>query len=222
MARTALVVGATGLVGGHVIDRLVARDEWSRILVLARRSIGRTGEKIAEHIVDFEKLASDGASLDIGGATVDDVFCCLGTTIKVAGSQDRFRRVDQDYTVAVARLARSAGACRLALVSSIGASETTGNFYLRVKGETERDVRALGYETVIIARPSYLLGERTERRTAESAGIAVASALAPLMLGGLRAYRPIRGEQVAAALVNAIAAGDTGVRVLTYADLVLK
>ena len=219
MARTALLVGATGLVGGNVLDLLVADARWSRVIVLARRTVNRADAKIAERIVDFEALVDKPESADVG-SEIDDVFACLGTTIKVAGSEEKFRHVDHDYTVAVARLARKAGARRLALVSSIGAAEKASGFYLRVKGETERDVSDLGYECVVIARPSFLVGDRTESRPAERAGIAVASALAPLFLGGLRAYRPIAARDVARSLIRAISTGEPGHHVLTHAELV--
>ena len=220
MARTALLVGATGLVGGHVLDRILEDARWSRVLVLARRTAARSHEKLAEHIVDFEALVTEPEASGLSLDGVDDVFACLGTTIKVAGSQERFRRVDHDYTVAVARLARDAGARRLALVSSIGADERARNFYLRVKGETERDLRHLSYESFVIARPSVLVGERSVGRAGESAGIAVMSAVAPLMLGRLRAYRPIAARDVGVAIVEALAVDEPGVRVLTHADLV--
>ncbi len=213
--RTALLAGATGLVGGHVKSVLLAHPDYRRVTVLVRRPLGgESNAKLSEVVVDFEALAEHAAEL---GA--DDVYACLGTTIKVAGSQEKFRRVDHDYTVAVAELAKKAGATRLALVSSVGAAATSGNFYLRVKGETERDVAALGYDAVSIARPSLLVGDRRESRPAEAAGIAVARALAFTMVGGLRAYRPIEAKAVAAALVRATLDGAPGVRVLEFAEL---
>jgi len=226
MSRVALVVGATGLVGGLVVDRLLADARWSRVVVLARRDLGKSSEKLTTRIVDFEVLAGDddpaaeaakAALADI--ERVDDVFVCLGTTIKVAGSQEKFRRVDHDYAVASARLGRDAGARRLALVSSVGASESSSAFYLRVKGETERDVRALGFESTVIARPSFLVGDRSDKRPGEQAGILFARAAAPLMAFGLRKYRPIEARAVAAAMIEAVAAGEPGDRVLGFDDL---
>lgn len=211
MARTALLVGATGLVGGHVLDRLLDDARWSEVHVLARRGAGRTHAKLVEQLVDFESLPAL--------SPVDDVFACLGTTIKAAGTQERFRRVDHHYTVSVARLAQQAGAQRLALVSSVGANERSGNFYLRVKGETERDVRALGWETLVLARPSFLVGERDQARAGERLGIALAGVVAPLMLGGLRRYRPIEARDVAAALVASLARSERGERILEHEDL---
>jgi uncharacterized protein YbjT (DUF2867 family) len=214
--RTALVAGATGLVGGYVKELLLDNPAYGRVTLLVRRAQERSqaSEKARELVVDFEALAEHAAEL-----AVDDVYACLGTTIKVAGSQEKFRRVDHDYTVAVAELAKKAGATRLALVSSVGATEKGGNFYLRVKGETERDVAALGYATVSIARPSLLVGPRKESRPAEAAGIAVARALAFTMVGGLRGYRPIEAKTVAAGLVRATLDGAPGVRVLQFAEL---
>ncbi|MBS2018412.1 MAG: NAD(P)H-binding protein [Deltaproteobacteria bacterium] len=219
MARTALVVGATGLVGREVVGELVASDRWSRVFVLARRTTGVAHAKLVEHTVDFETLADAPESASAAIQDVDDVFACLGTTIKVAGSEDRFRRVDHDYTVAAARLGHARGARRIGLVSSVGASES-GTFYLRVKAETERDVRAIPFESVVIARPSFLVGERHEQRTGERVGIALASLVAPLMFGAARAYRPIAAADVARALVRAVGEGaPPRDRILTFEDL---
>jgi uncharacterized protein YbjT (DUF2867 family) len=216
MPRTALVVGATGLVGGHVIDFLFERESWSRVIVLARRSLGRTHPKLEEHLVDFERLDAHRESF----AGAEDVFACLGTTKKAAGSDERRRRIDHDYTVEAARLAHEVGASRLALVSSVGASESASSFYLRVKGDTERDVRALGYDQLVIAQPSFLQGDRAEDRPGEAVGIAVSRVLSRAMIGPLRTYRPIDARVVAAALVNGLSRDEPGVRVLTYDDLI--
>jgi uncharacterized protein YbjT (DUF2867 family) len=211
VGRSALVAGGTGLVGGHVVALLLESAACERVVLLARRPVDRSHSKLEIRVVDFEALP------DL--PPVDDVYACLGTTIKVAGSRERFARVDHDYTVSVARRAKDAGATRLALVSSVGASERSTSFYLRVKGETERDVRALGYASTVIARPSFLVGERSERRAAEAAGIAVARALAWTMIGPARAYRPIDARTVAAGMIGALAQGKPGARVLEYDEL---
>jgi len=207
--RTALLAGASGLVGGHVLELLLSDPAYERVHTLVRRPRLSPNKKLSEHLVDFEKL-------DLSAIRVDDVYACLGTTIKVAGSQENFRRVDHDYTVLVARLARGQGARRLALVSSVGASPKASNFYLRVKGDTEENVGALGYETLAVARPSFLVGERSQKRPGEKIGIAVAGALSFAMVGGLRRYRPIEARSVAAAMIAALKAGDAGVRVIEY------
>jgi uncharacterized protein YbjT (DUF2867 family) len=213
--RTALLAGATGLVGGHCLDLLLARPDVARVHLLLRRALGRGDAKIVEHVVDFEHLAEAAAAF-----AVDDVYACLGTTIKVAGTQERFRHIDHDYTVDLARRARAAGAARLALVSSVGAAATARTFYLRVKGETERDVAALGFPTLAILRPSMLVGERREKRAGEAVGVAVSRALAFAMVGGLRAYRPIAARTVAAAMVGALMGDGTGQRLLEHDAIV--
>jgi uncharacterized protein YbjT (DUF2867 family) len=225
MARSALVVGATGLVGGACLRALLSEPVYARVAVLARRALDATHAKLTTHVVDFEALAADSAR----GATalvppdalsVDDVYACLGTTMKAAGSEARFRRVDHDYTLAVAQLARRAGAKRLGLVSSVGAGVAAQNFYLRVKGETERDLRALEFEVLEIARPSVLLGERRDARPGEAIAMRVLPPVAPLFVGPMRQYRPIDAGTVANALIAALLRGNPGAHVRTYAELV--
>ncbi len=213
--RTALLAGATGLVGRSCLERLLEHPAYERVVVLVRRPTGKSHDKLQEIRVDFEKL-DDLSPLP----AVDDVFVALGTTIKAAGSKEAFSKVDHDYVVSVARLGKRAGARRIAIVSSIGADSVTANFYLRVKAETERDVRGLSYECVEILRPSLLVGERGERRTGEAFGIALTRAVQGLMVGPLRAYRPIEAREVAAAMVSALVSDDTaGVRIRTYDDI---
>lgn len=213
--RTALLVGATGLVGRHVLDALLADEAYGRTVVLVRRSTGRSHDKLTECVVDFETLSN--APIPSG---IDDVFACLGTTIKVAGSQERFRRVDYDYTVQSATLAKQHGARRLGLVSSVGASATSSTFYLRVKGETERDLEALGFESFSVARPSLIVGERQEHRTGESIAMTLSKALSFALVGGLRPYKPIGADVIAHALVDSVLAGEPGTHVLTFDALV--
>ena len=212
--RSALLVGATGLVGGHLLERLLAEPAYTAVTVLARRDPGHRDARLDARIVDFEKLSAADVP------AVDDVYCALGTTIAVAGSQDAFRRVDHDYPVRVAELARAAGASRFGLVSSIGADAGARTFYLRVKGETERDVAAVGFGTLEIMRPSGMFGERAERRIGERLTIPVLRAVSGLLGGPLRQYRAVRGSRVAEALVAAVLAGEEGVHVRTYGDIV--
>lgn len=214
MSRTALLVGATGLVGGRCLARLLDDPAWERVRVLTRRPTRVAHAKLEEVVdpLDPERLPAVPAA--------DDLFCCLGSTIKAAGSQAAFRRVDHDLVVAVARRAREGGAGRAALVSSVGADPTSWNFYLRTKGEAERDVAALGFECLEVARPSFLVGRRAEPRPAEAAGIAASSALAGLLVGPTRRYRPIDADVVAAALLTALRRGAPGVHRREYDELV--
>jgi uncharacterized protein YbjT (DUF2867 family) len=212
-SRTALLAGATGLVGRSCLERLLATGTYERVRVLVRRPVGMSHEKLEELRVDFDALES----LSLG--PVDDVFVALGTTIKAAGSQEAFYKVDHDYVVATAKLGKRAGARRLALVSSIGVGGAASNFYLRVKGETERDVQAVGYECLEIFRPGLLVGERQEKRSGEAFGIAATKLVSGLFLGSLRQYKPIEATEVAAAMVAAIRKGEPGVHVRTFEDM---
>jgi len=182
--RSAVVLGASGLVGGELLDRLLGAPEWGRVVAVGRRALAREHPKLAQRVVDFERLAEAADAF-----AVDDVFCCLGTTIRQAGSQAAFRRVDHDYPLEAARLALNRGAEQYLLVSAIGADAGARVFYNRVKGEVERDVAALALPRVVIVRPSLLLGERAEFRLGERVAAVGMRVAAPLLVGALREYR---------------------------------
>ncbi|HET7229457.1 MAG TPA: oxidoreductase [Longimicrobium sp.] len=207
--RTALVLGATGLVGGHCLELLLADASWSRVTVIARRPSGRSHPRLNEVAADFERLEEQAHAF-----AADDVFCCLGTTIRKAGSQAAFSRVDHDYVVRSAELARQQGARRFLLVSALGADPGSRVFYNRVKGEAERDVTALPFEGVALLRPSLLLGERAERRRSEALAQKAAPFLSPLLWGPLRKYRALPAAAVARAMVRLAREGFAGVRVV--------
>lgn len=197
MARIALVAGATGLVGGALLERLAANADYREVRVLGRRAPARVDGKVRFVASDFGNLASLAREL-----AVDDVFCCLGTTIRKAGSQAAFERVDYHMVVDLARAAHQAGAKRFLVVSAVGASERSAAFYSRVKGRMEKAVAALPFEAVHLVRPSLLLGDRAERRPAEQAAQVFAPWLAPVLRGPLARYRAVTADDVAAALVT--------------------
>ena len=211
-ARTAILAGATGLVGRNCLDSLLTSSVYDRVTVVVRRPLAVTHTKLEQLIVDFESLGE----LDAVGA---DVFCALGTTIRKAGSQEEFRRVDFGYTTMVARLASEAGARQFVLVSSVGANARSRNFYLRVKGETENALLALPFEAVHVFRPSFLIGKRAESRPGEGAGIAAASALSFLFAGPLKRYRPIEAVKVARAMVRSAVEGRPGPHVYHWPEI---
>ena len=163
---------------------------------MSRRPLALSHAKLRTELVDFDGLRSLGESCD-------DLFCCLGTTIRKAGSREAFRRVDHDYPLALAKLGKAAGTQQFLLVSALGADAGSSVFYSRVKGETERDIAAIGLPKIVFMRPSILLGERHEQRPGEKAGIFIGKLIAPLLLGRLRKYRPIRADDVAAAMIYA-------------------
>jgi uncharacterized protein YbjT (DUF2867 family) len=207
--RTALLLGATGLVGGHCLDLLLEDETYGRVTVLVRRRMERAHPKLEQRVIDFDRLG-DQAEL----FQSHDVFCCLGTTIRKAGSEEAFRRVDFDYTVESARLAAGEGAEQFLVVTAVGADPNSRIFYNRVKGEVEVAVERLPFRSVIILRPSLLLGERTELRLGERLAEPVARVFSPLLRGGLRKYRPIHARRVAAAMVRLAREGREGVRVV--------
>ncbi len=215
MSRTALVAGASGLVGGHLLQLLLTDSAYGRVISLSRRLLETRDPKLWQDIVDF---GSVDAPNDL--PHIDDVFCCLGTTIKTAGSQRAFRRVDYDYVFAFARIGQRAGAAQFLLVSAIGADPASRVFYSRVKGEVEVAVRRLPYEAVQIFRPSFLMGKRKESRLGERLGVPVARAVAPLLVGPLRRYRPIQAADVARAMVQIAKEQPRGPNVFEYDGII--
>ena len=198
MSRSALLVGTTGLVGGRLLSRLLAHPDYDRVAVWVRRPVSLQIHKFSQLVVDFDRLADYAAQFD-----AQDVYVALGTTIKKAGSQEAFRRVDFDYPLALARIAKERGALRFLLVSALGADAHSRVFYNRVKGEGEQAIAGVGIAQTWFFRPSLLTGPRAEERPGERVGLAVGNALAPFLIGGLRKYRPISADAVAAAMVYA-------------------
>lgn len=210
--KTALVAGATGLVGGDVLRLLLEDNIYDRVIALARRPLGIKDERLEERLIDFDHLAD-------ADLTADHVFCALGTTIRKAGSKEAFRRVDHDYIAQLARTSYHCGAGVFALVSSVGASPRSPNFYLRVKGEAEQAVRALDFESVHVFRPSFLAGPRPERRTGEALTLPLLRAVEWTMVGPLRRYRSIRAVDVACAMIGAATAAAPGVHLYHHDEI---
>jgi uncharacterized protein YbjT (DUF2867 family) len=214
MRRTALVAGASGLVGGHCLDALLASPAYDAVIACGRRPLQRADARLAVRVVSFDRLESEPP------LAVTDAFCALGTTIAAAGSRDAFARVDLGYVVAFARYARASGALRFVLVSSVGANPRAANFYLRVKGQAEQAVASVGFGQLDILRPGLLLGDRSESRPGEAMAQRLAPAVGLLLGGSLRRYRPVPASIVGAAMVGTALAEHSGVRVLHHDELV--
>lgn len=197
--KTALLAGSTGLTGKYTLDILLKSEVYSKVIVPVRNKSGIENKKLEQVIVNYDKLRDFKNEL-----IADDIFCCLGTTIKKAGSKGNFRKVDFDYVFDLAEICRIGGAKTFSMVSSVGADKDSGNFYLKVKGEIEEAVINLGYDTTNIFRPSFLAGKRNESRPAESAGILIMKFLTPLFQGPLKKFRAIDAEKVAAVMVSCI------------------
>jgi uncharacterized protein YbjT (DUF2867 family) len=210
-----LLAGASGLIGRALLDVLLAPARSDRVEVIARRPLSARAPdaRLVVRVGDMAALARDSAG-------VRDVYIALGTTIKVAGSEAAFRAVDFDLVVDVARAAREAGAERLAVVSALGADARSRVFYNRVKGEAEQALAALGYETLVVARPSLLLGDRaalgqpTRRRE-----VLAARLFGPVLALVPSSVRPIEARTVARAMIAALGEGVPGARTLSSADL---
>ena len=207
--RTALVAGATGLVGSQLLDLLLSSADFDAIHTLVRTATGRTDPRLVEHVIRFDDL--DEYQI---GATVTDAFCCLGTTIRAAGSRQAFVAVDRDYVVAFARLAQRSGCSRLAVVSAVGADRRSLFFYSRVKGEMEAALTDMGFDQLTILRPSLLLGARNEFRLGETVSAPFAVAARPLLGGPLKKYRAVRAETVARMLLGSFADRPPGVIII--------
>jgi len=194
--RTALLAGGSGLVGGLAIPHLLAPEAFDRVVALGRRSLpARPG--LDQRTADFARL---GAEPPVPASAA---ICALGTTIRKAGSPAAFRAVDVEAVVAFARWARAGGAATFVLVSSVGASPGSSNFYLRCKGEAEEAVAGLGFARFVSLRPGLLLGARGEARPGEAIGRVLTPLVNPLLQGPLRRYRGIEADAVAAAAARA-------------------
>lgn len=208
MGKTALIAGATGLVGSELLRILLDSSEYSRVIAVVRSPLHVTHANLEEHIIDFEELA------DLSGLPlVDDVFCCLGTTIKKAKTQEAMTRIDVDYPIALANLGKTLGAKQYFVISSMGADAKSGIFYSRIKGLMEITLKGIGFQVLGIFRPSLLLGKRNEFRLGEAAAAVFMPILSPLMIGHFQKYRGIQAREVAMAMYNVAQLGRNGVSI---------
>jgi uncharacterized protein YbjT (DUF2867 family) len=206
--RSAIVAGASGLVGERLLRRLLAGGSYDRVIAFVRGPVNLVHKKLEQRTVDYERMGRMSAF-----PRAEDVFCCLGTTIRKAGSPEAFHKVDVGYVARLAEVSVRAGSAQFLLVSAVGASAQSGNFYLRCKGEAEDMVRTLPYRGVQIFRPSFLIGHRREKRAGEAVGIALARVLSVAMLGPAGRYRPIRADDVAKAMAAVARESPPGIHV---------
>lgn len=200
-----LLVGATGLVGSHVLRQALADPGVAQVVAPTRKSLV-PHPKLLNPVVDFNQLPQDAEWW-----RVDAVVCTLGTTIRVAGSQAAFYKVDHDHPLEVAYLARRHGARAFALNSALGADTASRVFYSRTKGETERDLQAVGYPSLTLVRPGLIGGVRQESRPAEQMAVRLSQWVQPLLP---RRYRVVPADRIALHLLHAALAGTPGVHVL--------
>ncbi|MTB51214.1 NAD(P)H-binding protein [Lewinella sp. W8] len=206
--KTALLVGATGLVGEQLLSQLLHHEAYGKVVALTRRKIHLDSDKLDNRIVDFDALEKEA-----GKIKCNDIFIALGTTIKKAGSQEAFRKVDHDYILKAALVAKAGGANQCLLVSAAGASADSLIFYNRVKGQTEEAIEEIGFWATHIFRPGVLVGDREEFRLGERIGIGVSNFLRGISPGILGDYNPTQVDVLAAKMIAAAQGVQPGVHV---------
>lgn len=203
--KTALLVGATGLIGKQLLTLLLDSDRYDTVKALTRKPIHQIHQKLENFVVDFDQLQSAGVQLK-----ADDIFCCLGTTMKQAGSKPAFKKVDYDYPLAVAKLTKGLGASQYLLVSALGADKNSSVYYNRVKGEVEEAITSVGFDALHIFRPSLLLGPRTEKRSGEGAATVMFKYLGFLIPAK---YKAIESFKVARAMLHYASMEQRGIHI---------
>lgn len=193
--KTAILLGASGLVGSFLLDILLNSEEYRSVIIFVRKEIGLKHSKLTEYIIDFDQLDKYADLVQ-----ADDLFCCLGTTIKQAKTREAFKLVDYYYPLKFAELAKKNGVTQFLMVTSIGANDTSSVFYLKTKGECEEAIKKLNLSSTSIFRPSSLLGPRKVVRPQERIGEIVMKVFSFCLIGKLRKYRPIQAQRVAEAM----------------------
>jgi uncharacterized protein YbjT (DUF2867 family) len=212
--KVVMLAGASGMVGKNALDFLLDAPDIARVFAITRRPLGREHPRLANRIVQFDNLEAQ-----LKGLTCHVAVCCLGTTIRQAGSQAAFRKVDLDYVLAFARTARAAQAQRFIVVSSAGANAEAKNFYLRTKGEMESALATVGFVSLDILQPGLLLGLRSQMRPLELGAMAVMPLVNLFLHGEREAFRGIAAKTVAAAILGAARSGRKGVQRYTHAGI---
>ncbi len=206
--KTASIIGSTGLIGSELLHLLLESPDYTKVITFVKRDSGIIHPKLTQHIIDFDKPETY-KELVVG----DDFFCTIGTTIKKAGNQKAFRKVDFEYPRQFAAFALLHKVKQFLIISSLGADAKSGNFYLKTKGEIEDFLKDCDFESVSVLQPSLLLGNRTEFRLGEKVGAFFMKTLSFLFLGNLKKYKPIEGKIVAKALFKIAQKNDTGFKI---------
>ena len=212
MMKTAIVIGATGLVGKNLVELLLKDTRFEKVKVFVRKSTGITNGKLEEHIVNFDQ--PDSFRKMIAG---DVLYSAMGTTLKAAGSKEAQYKIDYTYQYQIAKMAVANGVKEYILISAAGSSASSGIFYSRMKGELERDVKKLPFETIHIIRPGMLAGHRDHARAGENIGVSIMNVIA--MIPGLGKLKPIQGIEVARAMVNATFRQASGIHTYTMGEV---
>lgn len=212
----AIVAGSTGLIGGFLINELENDSEFDSVVALTRKP-KQNSVKTTWKVINFDSESE----LESATKGVDVVFCCLGTTMKTAGSKEDFYKVDFQYVVDLAKAAQKNGVRQFSVISAAGADAKSKIFYNQVKGDMEAAIRELGFNELIIFHPSILIGPRKESRFGESVGIVLGKIFSPLLIGSLKKYHPIHVSKIAEAMTSEAKIKANRIRVLEY-DAILE
>jgi len=197
MSKKAIVLGATGLTGSIVVNKLLQDDRYDQVKVFLRRSLAIDHPKLSEYVVDLLKLEDYADDF-----TADEVYCCIGTTAKKTPDKELYRKIDFGIPVAASQLAKQNNINTFIVISALGANPKSGIFYNRTKGEMEQKVKEMDIPNTYILQPSFITGDRKENRLGEKIGIILFKALAVFLIGGLRKYRAIEAKTIAQAMLN--------------------
>lgn len=197
MSNKAVIAGASGLIGSHLLEILLNEPFYQEVLVVVRKELPMDHKKLVQLVIDFDHLDEFTKSI-----TGHALFCCLGSTRKKTPDLAIYRKIDHDYPLKLAQIAQQNGITHFHLVSVIGADPISSNFYTKMKGETEQDIQKVGIKCLHIYQPSFLTGGRQESRPGERFALGIMKFLDPLLFGGLKKYRSIAAETVARAMFH--------------------
>src|SRR5579872_3394558 len=206
MSNKAVIAGASGLIGSKLLDILLKQPFYDEVLILVRKELPINHKKLVQLVINFDMLEDHSAAL-----TGHAVFCCLGSTKKKTPDLTEYRKIDHDYPLQLAQLAKQNGMKQYHLVSSLGANARSSGFYLKIKGETENDIQKVGLKNLNIYQPPFLMGDRTENRPVERFGSNIMEFIDPLLIGSLKKYRSIPAETVARAMFNQSLKNEEGI-----------
>ena len=191
--KTALLLGASGLTGSLLLQQLLQDDYYKKVIVYTRKSLNIQHQKLQEMIIDFDTIDT--------AVEANDIFCCLGTTIKKAGSKTAFEKVDFDYPLKIAQLQKNAGSEKFLVITAMGASANSSIFYSMVKGKLEKQLQLLQFSSLYIFRPSLIIGNRKEKRIGERIALILSTIINPLLMGSLAKYKSVTAAAIAKAMI---------------------
>lgn len=212
--RTALVLGANGLIGELVVDILLKNVHYETVYAVSRKGIPTDNRKLVQILADTTNIVEK-----IKDIVVDDFYSCIGSTKAKTPDKEEYYKIDHDYPVLTAQILKQNGCQQIALVSSMGADPNAKNFYLKLKGDTEQSIINLGMQSTYIFRPGLIIGKRKEKRPLEALAQKLSPLLDGLLFGSLKNYRSIRAELIAKAMVNAVLAEKSGVHIYKTAEI---